>query len=74
MAEDDREVSASYDMKEDAMGLCDFILQQMENIPDDDSPVVYVEDASGFQCVRADWVEETLTDGSKTHQLVLHFE
>jgi hypothetical protein len=64
-------VVATYDMDEDAMGLADWIGDRLRN---QDSPVAYVENADGDQCVKAEWVETTLTDGSKTYDLRLHFD
>jgi hypothetical protein len=63
-------VVATYDMDEDAMGLADWIGDRLRN---QDSPVAYVENAEGGRCIRAEWVEATLTDGSKTYDLRLHF-
>lgn len=63
----------SYDFDQDAMGLGDFITAQMKDLPDDASPVVYVEDGNGGHAYRADWVTRELTDGSKVCELRIFF-
>lgn len=65
---------SSYDFSEDAMGLGDFIAAQMSRCDDESAnPVVYVEDGDARKAYRADWIEETLTDGSKVYNLRLWF-
>lgn len=67
------ELAANYDFDQDAMGLADFITEQMDASGDDVSPVVYVVDQDGRQATRADWFIETLSDGSKVAELRLRF-
>lgn len=69
------EVVAVYDMSEDAMGLGDFITQQMELLPPNASPVVYVEDHEGRPAGKAEWVKNVMSDGSgSTYELRITFE
>lgn len=67
-------VTTSYDFSEDAMGLGDFIEQQLDAQGDDVSLVVYVQNAEGCMASRADWVVSKLTDGSKVAELIIHFD
>lgn len=65
-------ITAVYDFSEDAMGLSDFINQ---NLSDEEvSPVVYVTDKDGNPAARAVWETTTLTDGSKVATLVIYFD
>jgi len=66
-------IQASYDFDQDAMGLGDFITEQMDAMGDDVSPVVHVEDGDARQAYRADWIVRTLTDGSKVAELRIYF-
>lgn len=74
MAEPSEKVTASYDMSEDVMGLADFINQQLDANKEDDLFVVYVELEDGTPCKKAEWVCNTLSDGSKTYNLRMTFE
>ena len=65
---------ATYDFEEDAMGLGGFICEQMDVIPEEASPVVYVTDETGRAAVRAEWRRETLTDGSFVFELIITFK
>lgn len=67
------ETVATYDFDMDAMGLGDFISQQMDAIPEDASPVVYVTDETGRAAVKAVWRRDTLTDGSVAFELIISF-
>lgn len=67
------QVTATYDFDEDAAGLGDFITAQLEAGGDEVSPVVYVENDEGEPAARAEWIVETLTDGSKVAKLKIYF-
>jgi hypothetical protein len=64
---------ADYDFSEDAMGLGDFISENMGILPDQEC-VVYVRDHDGNHATRAAFVRETLTDGSTVVNLVITFD
>lgn len=69
-----KENAGSYDFEQDAMGLGDFITEQMDaDEMQDVSPVVYVVDQDGRQATRADWFIETLSDGTKVAELRIRF-
>jgi hypothetical protein len=61
-------------MDDDAMGLAGFINAQIDAIPNDDPPVVYVQMRDGARVVKASMVRETLTDGSHVYNLILTTE
>lgn len=61
-----------YDFAEDAMGLGDFIANNMGRLHDDEI-VVYVEDGAGRSAEAAYFLRETLTDGSTTVNLIINF-
>jgi hypothetical protein len=66
--------TVTYDFDEDALGLGDFITKQLDaGDADEVSPIVYVENDEGEPAARAEWIVETLTDGSKTATLRIIF-
>lgn len=69
-----KSIAASYDFEEDAMGLGDFITKFFDNVKDDDSPVIYVEDEEGRPAKQAKFIKRELTDGSHVYELVISFE
>lgn len=64
---------ATYDFTEDAMGLGDFIVQMMFDLPDNEI-VVHVADAEGRAAKEARFERETLSDGSTVVNLIISFE
>lgn len=67
------ETVATYDFVMDAAGLGDFIGEQIDAIPEEDSIVVYVTDEKGREAVKARWEKRTLTDGSSVFELIIEF-
>ena len=67
------ETIASYDFNEDAMGLGDFITQQVAALPDREI-VVLVRDDESNNAVSARFERELLTDGSTVVNLIIKFE
>lgn len=65
------EVVATYSMDEDAMGLGPFIDNQFKAHPD--AVVVYVEDETGRQATKAEWIKTVMTDDSVAYQLRITF-
>ncbi len=61
---------ASAELKMDALSLGDFIGDEITN-QDEVGPVVYVQDQDGRIFTKVRLIEETLTDGSKVHNLIL---
>lgn len=71
-----KEVIATYDFDEDAVGLGNFIVEAFndKNTIRDDEIIVYVEDALGSQAKSATFIRETLSDGSTVVNLILDFD
>jgi hypothetical protein len=64
---------ATYDFDEDAMGLGDFITQEMAKLRDDEI-VVLVSDQEGYNAIKATFERELLTDGSTVVNLIIKFD
>lgn len=64
---------ASYDFKEDAMGLGDFISHEMANVRDDEICVLVFDD-EGYCAESATFEREILTDGSTVVNLIIKFD
>lgn len=64
---------ATYDFKEDAMGLGDFIIEQIANV-DDSEICVLVFDDEGNCAHSATFEREILTDGSTVVNLIIKFD
>jgi hypothetical protein len=64
---------STYDFDEDAMGLGDFITQEMAKLRDDEI-VVLVSDQEGYNAVKATFERELLTDGSTVVNLIIKFD
>lgn len=67
------ETISTYDFDEDAMGLGDFIVRVIADLPDEEI-VVCVSDDEGRVATLATFERETFSDGSTAVNLIIKFD